>query len=108
MTCAHLANVIFNWAEMKYPVVRLIVFLVWASGDTGLAIYSRYHNPDDNVGYVAHFAGAVVGLLLGIVTLRNLRVLKWETVVWWCSFVVLLGLFIAMLVANFLMIAELG
>jgi len=101
LIAAHLANVIFNWSEMEFAALRLIAFLLLASVDTGVAIYYRYIDPTDTkVGYVAHLAGATVGLLLGIVVLRNLRVRKWERVVWWCSLLVFLGLFLAAIIGN--------
>ena len=101
MIAAHLANVIFNWSEMEFAALRLIAFLLLASVDTGVAIYYRYiEEVDTKVGYVAHLAGATVGLLLGIVVLRNLRVRKWERVVWWCSLLVFLGLFLAAIIGN--------
>lgn len=100
LIAAHLANVIFNWSEMEFAALRLVAFLLLASVDTGVAIYYRYIGEETNVGYVAHLAGATVGLLLGIVVLRNLRVLKWERVVWWCSLIVFLGLFLAAIIGN--------
>ena len=104
LICAHLANVIFNWSEMEFAALRLIAFLLLASVDTGVAIYYRYIEVNTQVGYVAHIAGAIVGLLLGIVVLRNLRVRRWERVVWWCSLLVFLGLFLAAIIGNAVMI----
>ena len=38
----------------------LLVFIVL--GDIGLALYTRYWvNEETNVGYAAHFAGALIG-----------------------------------------------
>jgi len=34
------------------------------------------------VGYAAHFGGALAGLLIGIHVLRNLKPQKWETIIW--------------------------
>ena len=97
---AHLANVIFNWSEMEFPALRLTAFLLLAGIDTGIAVYYRYTEVDTQVGYAAHAAGAAVGLLLGIVVLRNLRVKMWERVVWWFSLLLFLGLFLAAIVWN--------
>ena len=68
----HLANVLFNWSEMEFPFLRLIAFLILTGVDTGVAIYYRYLDVDTKVSYVAHLAGAIVGLLLGIVVLKKL------------------------------------
>ena len=55
----------------------------------GTAIYYRYiENVETKVGYAAHFAGAIAGLLVGVNVLRNLQVETWEKVVWWISFVI--------------------
>lgn len=97
---AHLANVIFNWSEMEFPALRLLTFLVLASVDIGVAVYYRYVGVNVQVSYVAHLAGALVGLLLGVVVLRNLRVHTWETALWWLCLLLSLGLFLAAIVWN--------
>jgi len=97
---AHLANVIFNWSEMEFPALRLLSFMTIAGVDTGVAVYYRYVGQHLKVSYTAHIAGAVVGLLLGIVILRNLRSYAWERALWWCCLLVFLGMFIAAIVWN--------
>ena len=105
LIAAHLANVIFNWGEMEFPALRLLAFLLLAGVDTGVAVYYRYVvQVETQVSYVAHLAGAVVGLLLGIVVLRNLREHKWERVLWWCSLLLFLGLFLAAIIQNAIII----
>ena len=56
------------------------------------------------MSYAAHIAGAVVGLLLGIVVLRNLRVRTYEKVLWWFSLLLFLGLFLSAIVWNAVLI----
>ena len=98
---SHLANVILNWAEMRHAVIRLTVILIFAAADTGNAIYYRYIVKDGpRISYAAHFAGAIVGVLVGVLVLRNLKLLKWESIIWWVVFVTLIGLFIAMVIAS--------
>lgn len=49
--------------------------------DTARSIYNRYNsNQDDKTAYAAHFGGAMAGLLVGIVVLRNLEVEKFEKI----------------------------
>lgn len=103
---AHLANVIFNWSEMEFPALRLIAFILLAGMDTGVAVYYRYVEVDTQVGYAAHAAGALVGFLLGIVVLRNLRVHTWERVMWWICLLLFLGLFLAAIVWNAVLIGH--
>lgn len=68
-----------NWSEMTYPLVQLFIFLIITLVDTGTAIYNRYYlDINEHIGYVAHFAGAIAGLLVGIIVLRNLTVTKAE------------------------------
>jgi len=97
---AHLANVIFNWGEMEYPALRLLSFMTVAGVDTGVAVYYRYVGHNTKISYIGHLGGAVVGLLLGIVILRNLRSHTWEKALWWCCLLLFLGLLIAAIVWN--------
>lgn len=100
LIAAHLANVVANWAEMEFAALRLLTFLTLAGVDTGVAVYYRLTEVETQVSYAAHIAGAVVGLLLGIVVLRNLRELKWERVLWWAALLTFLGLGLIALLWN--------
>ena len=85
--------------------LRLLAFLLLAGVDTGVAVYYRYvAGVDTLVSYVAHLAGALVGLLLGIVVLRNLREHKWERVLWWFCLILFLILFLAAIIQNAVLI----
>ncbi|XP_023333181.1 rhomboid-related protein 1 [Eurytemora carolleeae] len=99
---AHLANVITNWNEMEYPCIRLTIFLIVAGTDIAVAIINRHigsgiHN---KVSYGAHLAGAFVGLFLGVVTLRNFRVISWEIKVWWVCFMIYVISFTILIIWN--------
>ncbi|KAL7061123.1 hypothetical protein AAHC03_09087 [Spirometra sp. Aus1] len=98
---AHVASIIINWQTMqagwlKNPVnflssgaVRLFLIILLAGGDTALAIYSRFSNPDQatQIGFVAHLGGFIAGVLVGVPVLRNLEVERWEKVCFWiCIF----------------------
>lgn len=100
---AHVATILMNWSQMEFAVLQLLVFLVVTSVDVGQAIYTRYvTDHDSQVGYVAHLAGAVAGLLVGINILRNLEVQTWEKVVWWASFITYLALMATAILWNVL------
>jgi len=101
---AHLANVIFNWGQMEFAALRLITFLVLAGVDIGIAVYYRYMGTNTKVSYVAHLAGALVGLLLGLIVLRNLKTDNWEKYIWWACLVMFLGLLVITLVWNAVLI----
>ncbi|XP_033216048.1 rhomboid-related protein 3 [Belonocnema kinseyi] len=99
---AHVATILMNWAEMEFAVLQLLVFVVVAGVDVGQAIYNRYTEVNNQIGYVAHLAGAIAGLLVGINILRNLEVQKWEKVVWWISIFTYTALMSAAILWNIL------
>lgn len=85
---AHIATIIMNWREMTFPVIQLVLFLLVTASDIGTAIYNRYVlDSEDHIGYVAHFAGGIAGLLVGLNVLRNLNITSSERIVWWISIV---------------------
>ncbi|XP_026313453.1 rhomboid-related protein 2 isoform X2 [Hyposmocoma kahamanoa] len=101
LIAAHIATIIMNWQEMEFAIIQLLVFLLLAAVDVGTAVYDRYfRNLQQNVGYVAHLAGAVAGLLVGIGVLRNLEKRKWEKRLWWAAVVLYFTLMIAGILAN--------
>ncbi|XP_018400118.1 PREDICTED: rhomboid-related protein 3 isoform X2 [Cyphomyrmex costatus] len=100
---AHVATIIMNWSQMEFAVLQLLVFLVITSVDVGQAVYNRYVlDTNDQIGYVAHLAGAIAGLLVGINILRNLEVQTWEKVIWWTSIVTYTVLMTAAILWNIL------
>lgn len=47
---------------MEFAIIQLLVFLLLAAVDIGTAVYDRYWGAGvQNIGYVAHLAGAVAG-----------------------------------------------
>ncbi|XP_068623578.1 rhomboid-related protein 2 isoform X1 [Battus philenor] len=101
LIAAHIATIIMNWAEMEFAIVQLLVFLLLAGVDVGTAVYDRYwRHLQQNIGYVAHLAGAIAGLLVGIGVLRNLEKRKWEKRLWWAAVVLYFSLMIAGVLAN--------
>ncbi|VDP17877.1 unnamed protein product [Soboliphyme baturini] len=91
LIAAHAANLVVNWDEMEFAILRLVALVIFVGIDFGLSVYSRYGNPEDANGnrtsYVAHIGGFVAGLLMGIVILRNFSKKSWERVVWWIALV---------------------
>ncbi|XP_073993520.1 rhomboid-4 isoform X2 [Rhodnius prolixus] len=101
LIAAHIATIIMNWSEMQFAFWQLIIFLLIASLDIGTAVYNRYVlDIDDQVGYAAHLAGAVAGLLVGIYVLRNLQVRRWEKKIWWVAIVIYILLMAAGIIIN--------
>ena len=92
-----------NWKEMEFAIFRLLFIVILIGADVGMAVYYRYvENVDTKVGYIAHLAGAIAGLLVGVNVLRNLQVEKWEKVVWWVCLTIYVLLLAGLIAANIL------
>lgn len=89
LIAAHLANLIINWKESETKCCKLIAVLSFAATiafDIGAAIYERHARYSlksiaYRTSYGGHLAGALTGLLLGLVVLHNVRVHRWELTV---------------------------
>lgn len=101
---AHLATIILNWKQMEFALLQSLIFVLVITMDGGHAIWRRYvkNDSEDNIGYAAHIAGALAGLLVGINVLRNLEVKTWEKAVWWLSIFIYSALMIAAILWNVL------
>ncbi|KAL1501693.1 hypothetical protein ABEB36_006975 [Hypothenemus hampei] len=98
---AHISTIIINWSEMTMPYLQLGILLIIVGFDLGSSIYDRYFlNIHNQVGYAAHFGGAVAGLLVGIYLLRNLNVKKCEKYLWWAALVIYVVLMTVAILMN--------
>ncbi|KAL4003217.1 Rhomboid family protein [Acanthocheilonema viteae] len=96
---AHLSNLIVNWAEMPFRLVRLFIISAYIFTDAASTVYRRFQVDEcDRVSYTAHIAGIVTGLLMGVVILHNLKVLYWERILMIVS-LVLFGIIFLFLTA---------
>lgn len=69
-------------------------FSITASVDVGIAIYNRYSMDvfeQGSVSYVAHVAGALAGLTIGLLVLKNFEQKLHEQLMWWVA----LGVYVA-------------
>ena len=87
-------DVICEWPQ------RLVTVLTYGIVDTGVAVYNRHVTGDVKVSYVAHFMGAISGLLIGIIVLKNRKVEHWETKLKVLCFVVFFLLRLGMILWN--------
>lgn len=99
LLAAHLANIMLNYTNMEYGIVRLLAILLFASCDVGFAIYSRYESEPFAVGvpsvsFVAHVTGAVAGLTIGLIVLKNFEQKLHEQLLWWIA----LGIYCACII----------
>lgn len=86
---------------MSTAVLQLLVFLIIAFADIGQAVYNRYVLAiDEHIGYAAHLAGAVAGLLAGIFVLRNLEESKVERIIRYTAITVFVTLITIAVVWN--------
>ncbi|CAL4114189.1 unnamed protein product, partial [Meganyctiphanes norvegica] len=87
LLAAHLANVLINYHNMHFGILRLLGVFIVASADVGFAIYDRYAHETVGlpVSYVAHLTGALAGLTLGFVVLKNFEQRLHKQLLWWVA-----------------------
>ncbi|XP_014681445.1 PREDICTED: protein rhomboid-like [Priapulus caudatus] len=80
-------DILLNYSEMELGIIRLIGILVIASADVGFAIWGRYAAEENGppVAYVAHLTGALAGLTIGLLVLKNFEQKLHDQIVWWAS-----------------------
>ena len=63
------------------------MFELIASADVGFAIYDRYaaEQVGPPVSYVAHLTGALAGLTIGLLVLKNFEQKLHEQLIWWVA-----------------------
>ncbi len=81
---------------MTLPWCRVIFVFVVAISDISVYVYEIYvaQNKQVPIGYAAHISGAIAGLLVGILGLKNLRWEPYEKCIWRisaCLFAILIG-----------------
>ncbi|XP_014261077.1 protein rhomboid-like [Cimex lectularius] len=86
LLAAHLANVLLNYNNMEFGIVRLVGIFTVASADVGFAVYDRYtETVGPPVSYVAHLTGALAGLTIGLLVLKNFEQRLHEQLIWWVA-----------------------
>jgi len=78
---AHLPTLIMNWREMKTFFEWIVSTTVLSIGlvDFVVSIIQRYTGGGNgSIGYSAHIAGGVAGILIGMNVLRNFHHKRWE------------------------------
>lgn len=80
--------------SLRYiSIANIYIDFLSASADVGFAIWDRYVHKEvvPPVGYVAHLMGALAGLTIGLVVLKNFEQKLHEQYVWWIALAVYLG-----------------
>lgn len=82
-------RLILNLSFDKMFNLSVFVFLNLkiASADVGFAIYDRYaaEQVGPPVSYVAHLTGALAGLTIGLLVLKNFEQKLHEQLIWWVA-----------------------
>ncbi|XP_056640525.1 rhomboid-related protein 2-like isoform X1 [Diorhabda sublineata] len=94
----HIGTIFMNWNEMCFPVLQVGLYILIIMFDVGDSVYNRYvQKTGENIGYVAHFCGAIAGLLVGIWNLKNFVPSKKETYIWWAAltiYIIFMGIMV--------------
>ena len=85
---------LINYSSIQFALVRALAVAFLATTDLGFALYDFITEEKTGlpVSYIAHLTGALAGLMLGLVTLKNFSQKSKEgDLFWWIS----LGVFTA-------------
>ncbi|XP_017840925.2 protein rhomboid isoform X1 [Drosophila busckii] len=100
---AQLANMLLNFGHLRHRLAQMLAIIIFVSCDMGYALYSRQQqtalvglvptaSPPISVSYIAHMTGALAGLSVGLLLLRQLdgslrpRLLRWLALGVWTTF----------------------
>ncbi|XP_026341298.1 rhomboid-related protein 1 isoform X3 [Ursus americanus] len=81
--------ILLNWAGMRcpYKLLRMVLALVCMSSEVGRAVWLRFSPPLPASGpqpsFMAHLAGAVVGVSMGLTILRSYEERLRDQCGWW-------------------------
>ncbi|CAG9834329.1 unnamed protein product [Diabrotica balteata] len=83
---AHIGTIIINWREMTLPGIQLGGFLSIILLDIILTIIAKDNSQHGvPIGYTAHIAGAIAGLLVGIYILKNFDPSTRTKIIFWTA-----------------------
>ncbi|KAH8349547.1 hypothetical protein KR084_001403 [Drosophila pseudotakahashii] len=90
LLAAHLANITLNYAHMKSASTQLGSVVIFVSCDLGYALYTQYFDggafaKGPQVSYIAHLTGALAGLTIGFLVLKNFGHREYEQMIWWLA-----------------------
>jgi rhomboid-related protein 1/2/3 len=82
-----LINTVSCYVIPEVMLTNYGVIFVPASADVGFAVYDRYaaEQPGPSVSYVAHLTGALAGLTIGLLVLKNFEQKLHEQLMWWVA-----------------------
>ncbi|EDW30109.1 GL22503 [Drosophila persimilis] len=95
LLAAQVASVLLNLEQMRHGILQLMAVILFVFCDLGYALYSRdleELQARPTVSYIAHMTGALAGLSVGLLLLRQLdgglrpRLLRWLALGVWSAF----------------------
>lgn len=95
LVAAFIPTIILNWKQMKQRALYILMFLVTFSF---LIIPSLLSN-SEGVSHTAHICGAIAGLLVGFVVLRDVEEEMYEIKLKWFA----LGMYVAFVLVGILL-----
>ena len=83
-----------------YRLLRLLSVVIYSVCDITYAVYQRLTYKQTNIGYLAHLAGGIAGLMVGLIVLKNRKSEAWEKAIKIVTFLVTVTILILALVWN--------
>ena len=82
----HIAHLVMNWNEMPLKCIWIIVLLIILLSFIFEPILTTTET-NIKVAHMAHLFGAIQGFFTGILTVKNLKILRWEAFMILFSFI---------------------
>lgn len=98
LLAANLADIMINFSTVRFVTIKLLAILLFSSFDFAYAVYSNYYlmeatSSTPTISYIAHLTGALAGLTIGLLVLKNFEEVEVEekensnrSMLWWCAF----------------------
>lgn len=97
LLAANLADIMINFSTVKFVTLKLLAILLFSTFDFAYAVYANYYvatTSTTTISYIAHLTGALAGLTIGLLVLKNFEEVEVEdkenqnqrSVLWWCAF----------------------
>lgn len=76
----HAGELVLNWRQMRYRLMKSLVLLFILLCDVANYATTRQDGSVSQVGFASHLGGALAGLIIAIIFVRNLKVYRCERV----------------------------
>lgn len=83
-----------SYISFILSLIYSFFFSFTASCDVGFAVYGRFADEYHSVSFIAHLTGALAGLTIGLLVLKNFEQKLHEQLLWW----IVLGVYAACII----------